>query len=123
MANRKKKTLKLKLTVLLTDVLSPAAIELRFMPDPPTLSTQAVQHINKSDDLELTCRYPFLHASGLSQTHASIVITIYFLFPFPGQRSAVPEMVDSSDEYPLLHLRLQRLGPVLHYTAHLKRHR
>ncbi|XP_075895260.1 vascular endothelial growth factor receptor 2 isoform X2 [Nelusetta ayraudi] len=33
-----------------------AAIELRFMPDPPTLTTEAVHRMNKSDDLELTCR-------------------------------------------------------------------
>lgn len=41
----------------------PAAIELRFMPDPPTLTTEAVHRMNKSDDLELTCRYPLVHVS------------------------------------------------------------
>nr|XP_046248175.1 vascular endothelial growth factor receptor 2 isoform X2 [Scatophagus argus] len=33
-----------------------AAIELRFMPDPPTLNTYGVHRMNKSDNLELTCR-------------------------------------------------------------------
>ncbi|AWP11217.1 putative vascular endothelial growth factor receptor 2 [Scophthalmus maximus] len=33
-----------------------AAIELRFMPDPPTLSIYGVHRMNKSDNLELTCR-------------------------------------------------------------------
>ncbi|KAM4629457.1 vascular endothelial growth factor receptor 2 isoform 1-T1 [Polymixia lowei] len=31
------------------------AIELRFMPDPPTLNIYGIQRINKSDSLELTC--------------------------------------------------------------------
>ncbi|CAL8306994.1 unnamed protein product [Lota lota] len=31
------------------------ALELRFMPEPPILSTQGIQKINKSDHLELTC--------------------------------------------------------------------
>ncbi|XP_068175579.1 vascular endothelial growth factor receptor 2 isoform X1 [Antennarius striatus] len=33
-----------------------AAIELRFMPDPPTLNIYGVHRMNKSDNLELTCR-------------------------------------------------------------------
>ncbi|KAK5930830.1 hypothetical protein CgunFtcFv8_027038 [Champsocephalus gunnari] len=33
-----------------------AAIELRFMPDPPTLNIYGTHRMNKSDDLELTCR-------------------------------------------------------------------
>ncbi|XP_074524690.1 vascular endothelial growth factor receptor 2 isoform X2 [Halichoeres trimaculatus] len=33
-----------------------AAIELRFMPDPPTLNISGVHRMNKSDNLELTCR-------------------------------------------------------------------
>ncbi|XP_008297578.1 vascular endothelial growth factor receptor 2 isoform X1 [Stegastes partitus] len=33
-----------------------AAIELRFMPDPPTLNIYGVQRMNKTDNLELTCR-------------------------------------------------------------------
>lgn len=41
----------------LTCLLFPAAIELRFMPDPPTLNQYGVQRMNKSDNLELTCRY------------------------------------------------------------------
>ncbi|XP_054458768.1 vascular endothelial growth factor receptor 2 isoform X2 [Anoplopoma fimbria] len=33
-----------------------AAIELRFMPDPPTLNIYGVHRMNRSDNLELTCR-------------------------------------------------------------------
>ncbi|XP_039984993.1 vascular endothelial growth factor receptor 2 isoform X2 [Xiphias gladius] len=33
-----------------------AAIELRFMPDPPTLNIYGIHRMNKSDNLELTCR-------------------------------------------------------------------
>ncbi|XP_034387508.1 vascular endothelial growth factor receptor 2 isoform X2 [Cyclopterus lumpus] len=33
-----------------------AAIELRFTPDPPTLSVHGVHRMNRSDNLELTCR-------------------------------------------------------------------
>ncbi|XP_071342988.1 vascular endothelial growth factor receptor 2 isoform X2 [Trachinotus anak] len=33
-----------------------AAIELRFMPDPPTLNIYGIQRMNKSENLELTCR-------------------------------------------------------------------
>ncbi|XP_056270498.1 vascular endothelial growth factor receptor 2 isoform X3 [Pseudoliparis swirei] len=33
-----------------------AAIELRFTPDPPALSVPGVHRMNRSDDLELTCR-------------------------------------------------------------------
>ncbi|XP_058495150.1 vascular endothelial growth factor receptor 2 isoform X1 [Solea solea] len=33
-----------------------AAIELRFMPDPPTLNIHGVHRMNKSDNVELTCR-------------------------------------------------------------------
>ncbi|XP_060933852.1 vascular endothelial growth factor receptor 2 isoform X1 [Limanda limanda] len=33
-----------------------AAIELRFMPDPPTLNLYGSHRMNKSDNLELTCR-------------------------------------------------------------------
>ncbi|XP_034556187.1 vascular endothelial growth factor receptor 2 isoform X2 [Notolabrus celidotus] len=33
-----------------------AAIDLRFMPDPPTLNIYGVRSMNKSDNLELTCR-------------------------------------------------------------------
>ncbi|XP_041647728.1 vascular endothelial growth factor receptor 2 isoform X2 [Cheilinus undulatus] len=33
-----------------------AAIDLRFMPDPPTLNIYGIQRMNKSDNLELTCR-------------------------------------------------------------------
>ncbi|CAN9500994.1 unnamed protein product [Ophioblennius macclurei] len=33
-----------------------AAIELRFMPDPPTLNMYGVHRMNRSDNLELTCR-------------------------------------------------------------------
>lgn len=33
-----------------------AAMELRFMPDPPTLNIYGVHRMNRSDDLELTCR-------------------------------------------------------------------
>ncbi|KAM9358494.1 vascular endothelial growth factor receptor 2 [Symphorus nematophorus] len=33
-----------------------AAIELRFMPDPPILNIYGIQRMNKSDNLELTCR-------------------------------------------------------------------
>lgn len=61
--------------------LLPAAIELRFMPDPPTLSTEAVHHMNKSDDLELTCRYSLELVSGPSQTHTRIVFTLNFFLP------------------------------------------
>ncbi|XP_068581368.1 vascular endothelial growth factor receptor 2 isoform X1 [Cebidichthys violaceus] len=33
-----------------------AAIELRFMPDPPTLNIYGIHRMNRSDNLELTCR-------------------------------------------------------------------
>nr|XP_020459029.1 vascular endothelial growth factor receptor 2 isoform X1 [Monopterus albus] len=33
-----------------------AATELRFMPDPPTLNIHGIHRMNKSDNLELTCR-------------------------------------------------------------------
>nr|XP_020499442.1 vascular endothelial growth factor receptor 2 isoform X1 [Labrus bergylta] len=33
-----------------------AAIDLRFMPDPPTLNIYGIHRMNKSDNLELTCR-------------------------------------------------------------------
>lgn len=33
------------------------------MPDPPTLTTEAVHRMNKSDDLDITCRYPLVHVS------------------------------------------------------------
>ncbi|XP_042339126.1 vascular endothelial growth factor receptor 2 isoform X2 [Plectropomus leopardus] len=33
-----------------------AAIELRFMPDPPTLNIYGVHRMNRSDNVELTCR-------------------------------------------------------------------
>lgn len=51
------------------------------MPDPPTLSTEAVHHMNKSDDVELTCRYPLVHVSGPSQTHTRRVFVLKFFSP------------------------------------------
>lgn len=94
------------------------------MPDPPTLSTEAVHTMNKSDDLELTCRYQLVaHRQVTHRQSHSVSLHIVPPHPFPGQRSAVPEVVDSADERSLLDLRLQRLGPLLHHAAHLKRHR
>lgn len=43
-------------------LLAPAAIELRFMPDPPTLNT-GTHRLNKSDNLELTCRCVYICTS------------------------------------------------------------
>lgn len=37
-------------------ITSVAAIELRFMPDPPTLNVYGIYRMNKSDNFELTCR-------------------------------------------------------------------
>lgn len=37
-------------------LISPAA-ELRFISDPPTLNIYGIHRMNKSDNLELTCRY------------------------------------------------------------------
>lgn len=39
------------------------------MPDPPTLNIHGVHRMNKSDDLELTCRYEFICVRGSAQTH------------------------------------------------------
>lgn len=96
-------------------LLVPAAIELRFMPDPPTLNIHGVHRMNKSDDLELTCRYEFICVRGSTQTYSYIVV-------FTRQGSAVPEMDDPSDKRSLLHCRLQRTGPLLYDAAHLQRH-
>ncbi|XP_056132265.1 vascular endothelial growth factor receptor 2 isoform X3 [Lampris incognitus] len=40
---------------IILDLHCVAAIELRFMPDPPTLNVTGIQRINKSDNLELSC--------------------------------------------------------------------
>ncbi|XP_028300796.1 vascular endothelial growth factor receptor 2 isoform X2 [Gouania willdenowi] len=45
----------LRLIVIL-GITSVTAIELRFMPDPPTLNIIGTHRLNKSDNLELTCR-------------------------------------------------------------------
>ncbi|XP_070688229.1 vascular endothelial growth factor receptor 2 isoform X2 [Pempheris klunzingeri] len=41
---------------ILLEISCVAAIELRFMPDPPTLNIYGVHRMNKSDNLELICR-------------------------------------------------------------------
>ncbi|XP_070817122.1 vascular endothelial growth factor receptor 2 isoform X1 [Chaetodon trifascialis] len=41
---------------IILEITCVAAIELRFMPDPPTLNIYGVHRMNKSDNLELTCR-------------------------------------------------------------------
>uniref|UniRef100_A0A1A8S2T1 receptor protein-tyrosine kinase n=1 Tax=Nothobranchius rachovii TaxID=451742 RepID=A0A1A8S2T1_9TELE len=42
--------------LIFLEITRVAAIELRFMPDPPTLNINGTQRLNKSDNLELTCR-------------------------------------------------------------------
>ncbi|XP_041861840.1 vascular endothelial growth factor receptor 2 [Melanotaenia boesemani] len=42
--------------VFILETTCVAAIELRFMPDPPTLNIYGTYRMNKSDNLELTCR-------------------------------------------------------------------
>lgn len=49
----------------------PAALELRFMPDPPTLSSYGVHRLNKSDSLELTCRYVHRPVAGMYLVHGA----------------------------------------------------
>ncbi|KAM3620560.1 uncharacterized protein V6R79_025347 [Siganus canaliculatus] len=46
----------LPLLGIILEITCVAAIELRFMPDPPTLNIYGVHRMNKSDNLELTCR-------------------------------------------------------------------
>ncbi|XP_051233155.1 vascular endothelial growth factor receptor 2 isoform X2 [Dicentrarchus labrax] len=41
---------------IMLEILCVGAIELRFMPDPPTLNIHGVHRMNKSDNVELTCR-------------------------------------------------------------------
>uniref|UniRef100_UPI0037E8487E vascular endothelial growth factor receptor 2 isoform X2 n=1 Tax=Semicossyphus pulcher TaxID=241346 RepID=UPI0037E8487E len=41
---------------IILEISCVAAINLRFMPDPPTLNIYGVHRMNKSDSLELTCR-------------------------------------------------------------------
>ncbi|XP_044056049.1 vascular endothelial growth factor receptor 2 isoform X1 [Siniperca chuatsi] len=41
---------------IILEISCVAAIELRFMPDPPTLNIYGIHRMNKSDNLELTCR-------------------------------------------------------------------
>lgn len=41
---------------IIMEISCVAAIELRFMPDPPTLNIYGIHRMNKSDNLELTCR-------------------------------------------------------------------
>ncbi|XP_056894551.1 vascular endothelial growth factor receptor 2 isoform X2 [Takifugu flavidus] len=45
-----------KLCGIIFEITCVAALELRFMPDPPRLSSYGVHRLNKSDSLELTCR-------------------------------------------------------------------
>ncbi|XP_078141825.1 vascular endothelial growth factor receptor 2 [Centroberyx gerrardi] len=40
---------------IILEISCVVAIELRFMPDPPTLNIHGIQRMNKSDNLELTC--------------------------------------------------------------------
>lgn len=54
-------------------LLVPAAIELRFMPDPPTLNIHGIHRMNKSDNLELTCRYAEIHLSELTHTYTAFI--------------------------------------------------
>ncbi|XP_069555342.1 vascular endothelial growth factor receptor 2 isoform X1 [Brachyistius frenatus] len=42
--------------LLILGITCVAAIDLRFMPDPPTLNIYGIHRMNKSDNLELTCR-------------------------------------------------------------------
>ncbi|XP_017284342.1 vascular endothelial growth factor receptor 2 isoform X2 [Kryptolebias marmoratus] len=41
---------------IILEIICAAAIEQRFMPDPPTLNIYGTHRMNKSDNLELTCR-------------------------------------------------------------------
>ncbi|XP_053709080.1 vascular endothelial growth factor receptor 2 isoform X1 [Synchiropus splendidus] len=47
---------KIPLLGLTLEICVIAAIDLRFMPGPPTMNITGTHHINKSDNLELTCR-------------------------------------------------------------------
>ncbi|KAM3876411.1 vascular endothelial growth factor receptor 2 [Diretmus argenteus] len=40
---------------IILEIICAAALELRYMPDPPTMNIHGIQRINKSDSLELTC--------------------------------------------------------------------
>lgn len=41
---------------IILEISCVSAIELRFMPDPPTLNIYGIHRMNKTDNLELTCR-------------------------------------------------------------------
>lgn len=53
----------------------PAALELRFMPGPPTLSSYGVHRLNKSDSLELTCRYVHGPVAGMYPVHGARLLS------------------------------------------------
>lgn len=54
-------------------LLVPAATELRFMPDPPTLNIHGIHRMNKSDNVELTCRYAEIHLSELTHAYTAFI--------------------------------------------------
>lgn len=90
------------------------------MPDPPTLNIYGVHRMNKSDNLELTCRYVYiLYILYIPQwtdpniQWSSIIVSIW-------QRSAVPAVDDPTYKHSLLHYRLQWIGTLLHNTVDLQ---
>lgn len=96
----------------------PAAIELRFMPDPPTLSAAGTHRLNKSDNLELTCRCVLAEFPPSHPYTCSVISTCLSLCR---QRPSVSDVVDSSHKHPLLHQWLQRSGALLHHAEDLQR--
>lgn len=105
------------------DLLFPSAIELRFMPDPPTLNIYGIHRMNKSDNLELICRYVNLTEFNPS-TNPDIHKHTYWenSLSLGWQRSAVPEVDDPSYKHSLLHQWLQWVRTLLHNTADLQCH-
>lgn len=65
------------------------AIELRFMPDPPTLNIYGTHRMNKSDDLELTCRYQhtlLISINPLTHTYRNMHTDSLFLLTCRGRQ-------------------------------------
>lgn len=58
--------------------LASAALDLRFRPDPPTLSSYGVHRLNKSDSLELTCRYVQCPVAGMYPVHSAHLYMFLF---------------------------------------------